>query len=39
MITCMDCERKECVHGGKMRFKEQYFAANAAVCIIDLDME
>ena len=23
-VTCKDCERKECIHGGKERVKEQY---------------
>ena len=38
-ITCKDYERKECVHGGKERVKEQYFRANTDVWITDLDME
>ena len=39
MITCMDYEREECVHGVIKRFKGQYFPANINVWIRDLDME
>ena len=37
-ITCKGNERKECVHGGKARFKKQYYHANIDVWIRDLDM-
>ena len=39
MITCKGYERKECVHGGKEIFKEQYSSANIDIWIKDLDME
>ena len=38
-ITCKGYERKESVHGGKKRFKEQYSSANIYVWTKDLDME
>ena len=37
--TCKDYERKECIHGGKERVKEQYSPANTDVWIRDLDMD
>ena len=35
----MAYERKECVHAGKMRCKEQYSPANIDVWIRDFDMK
>ena len=35
-ITYKDYEKKECVHGGKKRFENQYSLANTDVWIKDL---
>ena len=39
MIICNDYERKECAHGGKEKFNEQYSPANTDTWIRNLDVD
>ena len=38
-VTCEANERKECIHRGKERLKEQYSPVNTDLWIRDLGME